>query len=34
MARKSGGFTQYGGADDGILGDGLEIKPVEPDTVA
>uniref|UniRef100_A0A7S3RTG7 Uncharacterized protein n=1 Tax=Emiliania huxleyi TaxID=2903 RepID=A0A7S3RTG7_EMIHU len=31
-ALKTGGFTQYGGHDDGVLGTGVEIKPVEPET--
>ena len=31
-ARKSGDFTPYGGHDDGILGSGVEIKPVVPDS--
>ena len=31
-ARKSGDFTPYGGHDDGIVGSGVEIKPVVPDS--
>ena len=33
-AMKSGGFTQYGGHDDGVLGTGVEIKPVVPESAA
>lgn len=32
LAMKKGGFTQYGGTDDGVFGSGEAMEPVAPET--